>query len=127
MSAVVVRGTVLIAYVRTSIQLNRKCYGKSQHESHSNPLPPQEAKTLPEDFASRLGFAGKDRRITVWRWETGKRVPSPQTVLLMRGPATANLKRVGLEPSSALLLPAERQLTGDKHRTAGVSKPEVKR
>lgn len=33
----------------------------------------------------------------------------------------------GAEPSSALLLPAELQSTGDKHRTAGVSKPEVKR
>jgi DNA-binding transcriptional regulator YiaG len=41
-------------------------------------------KLSPEDFASRLGFTGKDRRITVWRWETGKRRPSPQTLLLMK-------------------------------------------
>jgi DNA-binding transcriptional regulator YiaG len=37
----------------------------------------------PEDFATALGFTGKGRRITVWRWETGRRRPSPQTLLLM--------------------------------------------
>ena len=37
-----------------------------------------------DDFASQLGFTGSHRRITVWRWENGKRVPSKQTVLLMK-------------------------------------------
>jgi DNA-binding transcriptional regulator YiaG len=41
-------------------------------------------KLSPEDFAARLGFTGKGRRITVWRWETGRRRPSQQTVLLMK-------------------------------------------
>lgn len=40
-------------------------------------------KLSPEEFAFRLGFTGKDRRITVWRWENRKRRPSPQTILLM--------------------------------------------
>jgi DNA-binding transcriptional regulator YiaG len=38
----------------------------------------------PEDFATTLGFAGRDRRITVWRWESGRRRPSDQTIMLMR-------------------------------------------
>jgi len=41
-------------------------------------------KLSPEDFAARLGFAGKSARITVWRWEMGKRKPSAQTILLMK-------------------------------------------
>jgi DNA-binding transcriptional regulator YiaG len=41
-------------------------------------------KLSPEDFASSLSFTGKGRRITVWRWENGRRRPSPQTVLLMK-------------------------------------------
>jgi DNA-binding transcriptional regulator YiaG len=41
-------------------------------------------KLLPEEFADQLGFAGDNRRITVWRWETGKRKPSEQTVMLMK-------------------------------------------
>jgi DNA-binding transcriptional regulator YiaG len=38
----------------------------------------------PEDFAAALGFSGDHVRITVWRWETGKRKPSAQTVALMK-------------------------------------------
>ncbi|MBZ5673679.1 MAG: helix-turn-helix domain-containing protein [Acidobacteriia bacterium] len=38
----------------------------------------------PEEFAQRLGFTGPYARITVWRWETGKRKPSAQTVALMK-------------------------------------------
>lgn len=41
-------------------------------------------KLSQEDFASTLSFTGKDRRITVWRWENGKRKPSKQTVILMK-------------------------------------------
>jgi DNA-binding transcriptional regulator YiaG len=37
-----------------------------------------------EDFAAALGFSGEHARITVWRWETGKRKPSAQTVVLMK-------------------------------------------
>jgi DNA-binding transcriptional regulator YiaG len=38
----------------------------------------------PEDFAAALGFPGCHARITVWRWETGKRKPSAQTIALMK-------------------------------------------
>jgi DNA-binding transcriptional regulator YiaG len=38
----------------------------------------------PDGFASALGFTGKSVRITVWRWETGKRKPSAQTITLMK-------------------------------------------
>jgi len=38
----------------------------------------------PEDFAATLGFGGKNARITVWRWETGRRKPSAQTVALIK-------------------------------------------
>jgi DNA-binding transcriptional regulator YiaG len=38
----------------------------------------------PDDFASALGFNGPHARITVWRWEAGKRKPSAQTVALMK-------------------------------------------
>jgi len=37
-----------------------------------------------EDFTAALGFPDEDRRITVWRWETGRRKPSTQTVALMK-------------------------------------------
>jgi DNA-binding transcriptional regulator YiaG len=40
-------------------------------------------KLSPEEFGSRLGFKGTNGRITVWRWEAGKRRPSDQTVMLM--------------------------------------------
>jgi DNA-binding transcriptional regulator YiaG len=40
-------------------------------------------KLSPEDFAARLGFTGKNRRITVWRWESGERKPSAQTIVLI--------------------------------------------
>jgi len=36
------------------------------------------------DVGLELGFAEKIARITIWRWETGKRRPSQQTILLMR-------------------------------------------
>ena len=36
------------------------------------------------EFAQALGFTGKQKHITVWRWETGNRVPSPQTVTLIK-------------------------------------------
>lgn len=38
----------------------------------------------PEDFAAALGFTGDHARITVWRWETGKRKPSAQAIALMK-------------------------------------------
>jgi DNA-binding transcriptional regulator YiaG len=38
----------------------------------------------PEDFAAYLGFTGDHARITVWRWETGRRRPSAQTIALMK-------------------------------------------
>lgn len=38
----------------------------------------------PEDFAAALGFSGDHARITVWRWEAGRRKPTAQTVALMR-------------------------------------------
>jgi DNA-binding transcriptional regulator YiaG len=41
-------------------------------------------KLSPEGFAATLGFSGKNARITVWRWETGRRKPSAQTVALMK-------------------------------------------
>ncbi len=37
----------------------------------------------PECFVAALGFTRDHARITVWRWETGKRKPSAQTVTLM--------------------------------------------
>jgi len=36
------------------------------------------------DFASALGFTGKHRHISVWRWENGERIPSPQTIKLIK-------------------------------------------
>jgi DNA-binding transcriptional regulator YiaG len=36
------------------------------------------------DFAAALGFTGKSKHITVWRWEAGKRKPSAQTIALMK-------------------------------------------
>jgi DNA-binding transcriptional regulator YiaG len=36
------------------------------------------------EFAEALGFAGKQSHITVWRWESGKRMPSPQTITLIK-------------------------------------------
>jgi DNA-binding transcriptional regulator YiaG len=37
----------------------------------------------PEEFAAALVSSGKDRCITVWSWETGRK-PSTQTVALMK-------------------------------------------
>lgn len=36
------------------------------------------------DFAHALGFTGKQSHISVWRWEAGKRVPSEQTIRLIK-------------------------------------------
>jgi DNA-binding transcriptional regulator YiaG len=41
-------------------------------------------KLSPGDFAERLGFTGPHARITVWRWECGKRKPSEQTIMLIK-------------------------------------------
>lgn len=35
-------------------------------------------------FAAKLGLVGKNRAITVWRWQSGAREPSRQAVLLMK-------------------------------------------
>jgi DNA-binding transcriptional regulator YiaG len=35
-------------------------------------------------FAERLGLAGENRAITVYRWESGDRTPSPQTVFMLK-------------------------------------------
>jgi DNA-binding transcriptional regulator YiaG len=55
------------------------------------PLTPSQIRTALKrlglsrsEFASALGFTGKSKHITVWRWETGKRKPSAQTVALMK-------------------------------------------
>jgi DNA-binding transcriptional regulator YiaG len=45
----------------------------------------------PGDFATALGFSGKLRCITVWRWETGWRNPSAQTIALMKQLADGTL------------------------------------
>jgi DNA-binding transcriptional regulator YiaG len=39
----------------------------------------------PEEFAAALGFTISHARITVWRWEAGRRKPSAQTIALMKG------------------------------------------
>jgi DNA-binding transcriptional regulator YiaG len=36
-----------------------------------------------DDFAEELGFTGKNRRITVWRWESRNRRPSRQAIIMM--------------------------------------------
>jgi len=36
------------------------------------------------EFAAAIGFSGKQKHITVWRWEAGNRVPSAQTVTLIK-------------------------------------------
>jgi DNA-binding transcriptional regulator YiaG len=36
------------------------------------------------DFAAALGFTCKSKHITVWRWETGNRAPSAQTIALLK-------------------------------------------
>jgi DNA-binding transcriptional regulator YiaG len=36
------------------------------------------------DFATALGFSKANARTLVWRWEHGERVPSPQTVMIMK-------------------------------------------
>jgi DNA-binding transcriptional regulator YiaG len=41
-------------------------------------------KLSPDEFAEELRFTGEDTRITVWRWESGKRTPSDQTLILMQ-------------------------------------------
>jgi DNA-binding transcriptional regulator YiaG len=34
-------------------------------------------------FAERVGLAGSNRAITVYRWESGERTPSPQSVFML--------------------------------------------
>lgn len=53
-------------------------------------MKPQEIRTLRKSlglsvkqFAAALGFTGKHASVTVYRWETGARKPSIQTVKLM--------------------------------------------
>ena len=41
-------------------------------------------KLSADKFAEKLGFTGKNRALTVYRWENGQREPSPQTILLMK-------------------------------------------
>lgn len=36
------------------------------------------------EFAEKLGFTGKNKALTVYRWENGERKPSNQTVLLIK-------------------------------------------
>jgi len=36
------------------------------------------------DFGLALGFAEKNARITVWRWERGRRKPPSLTIMLMK-------------------------------------------
>jgi DNA-binding transcriptional regulator YiaG len=36
------------------------------------------------EFAAALGFRGKSKHITVWRWESGNRKPSAQTIALIK-------------------------------------------
>lgn len=37
-----------------------------------------------EQFADALGFTGKHKNQTASRWERGLRIPSPQTIRLMK-------------------------------------------
>lgn len=41
-------------------------------------------KLSSKEFGERIGLIGEHARITVWRWETGRRKPSPQTIILMK-------------------------------------------
>jgi DNA-binding transcriptional regulator YiaG len=36
------------------------------------------------EFPAALGFIGKNRHITCWRWENGDRMPSAQTIILIK-------------------------------------------
>lgn len=36
------------------------------------------------EFAEELGFTGKNKALTVYRWENGEREPSNQTILLIK-------------------------------------------
>jgi transcriptional regulator with XRE-family HTH domain len=38
----------------------------------------------PEKFGIKLGLTEKGARSTVWRWETKKTKPSPQTIMLIQ-------------------------------------------
>ncbi len=41
-------------------------------------------KMTGSEFARALAFTGKNAKITVFRWESGLRTPSPQTIELMK-------------------------------------------
>ena len=54
-------------------------------------MTPAEIRTLrkrlklsTDQFAAALGFTGKNRAANIWRWETKKRNPSPQSIKLMK-------------------------------------------
>jgi DNA-binding transcriptional regulator YiaG len=40
-------------------------------------------KVSADAFAERVGLAGSNRAITVYRWESGERTPSPQSVFML--------------------------------------------
>jgi DNA-binding XRE family transcriptional regulator len=46
-----------------------------------------------DKFAELLGFTSKNRAITIYRWETGKRHPSPTALKLLREVAGNQTKR----------------------------------
>ena len=51
-------------------------------------------KLSPDEFAGKIGFTGKNRRISVWRWESGHRKPSKQAIILMRELASRSMATV---------------------------------
>lgn len=64
---------------------------------------PSEIRTLRKslglsvkDFATAIGFDGPNRGVTIYRYETGQRSPSPQVEILMRmlkSNTVSNMKR----------------------------------
>jgi hypothetical protein len=54
------------------------------HDPLPNPIPPQTPQPLTRGLRHRFGFTRDYARITVWRWESGKRKPSAQTAALMK-------------------------------------------
>ena len=49
-------------------------------------------KLSANEFAEELGFAGKNKALTVYRWENGDREPSNQTVMLIKQLAKRKLR-----------------------------------
>jgi DNA-binding transcriptional regulator YiaG len=67
------------------------CMGMHRSAEQSAGMTPREIRDLRhalgmsvDKFAGELGFTGKNRAVTVYRWETGTRKPSAQTILLMK-------------------------------------------